>query len=314
LTTLQRFLLAVFSLVAVSCGATRVKPPPAKPNAPLEQGLIASAASTPAPAGLRVQILLPERADYVASSLGAKQPRVLIRIGNGGATSARVAPLVATFEAKRDGVSLRCAEHADPPIGVREAGELAPGQETSVARELDCAMPLPGTYEITATVRVGSGEQTWTSRRALTIAATGPVPRVVPGTALHVLITGPRATRAMPPDAWARPENAAVVAFINGGPTPLALGQVKLGFSVFKRGTDIPCAGQTEPVALPAALPGFGIVVARAPITCAPSEQGDYLIVGRLQTEQHPEEVDIGRFALRVTQNPLLFAPEFVNP
>lgn len=264
--------------------------------------------------GLQVDVVLPERTNYDAAALGAKTPRVMIRLRNTSAHTVRVAPLTVRFEARRGGVELKCADEVGAPLGVREVSELTAGQEASVARELDCALPLPGSYDIVATVQVATPGRPSVARGTLEVAATGPVPRAVPGSALHVLVTGPRALRAMPKDAWLRPENAAVVAFINGGAALLPLKGIKLGFSVYKRGTEFPCAGQAEPLALPEVLPALGMTVARAPITCAPSEQGDYVIVGRLHTDEHPAELDIGRFALRVTHSPLLFAPDYANP
>jgi hypothetical protein len=43
-------------------------------------------------------------------------------------------------------------------------------------------------------------------------------------------------------------------------------------------------------------------------VTCAPSEEGRYLIIGRL-TLGAGEPVEIGHVVLKVTRDPLLFAP-----
>jgi hypothetical protein len=68
-------------------------------------------------------------------------------------------------------------------------------------------------------------------------------------------------------------------------------------------------SGQAEHVVLPAELAPGAMHVVQAPVACAPSEEGRYEIIGRVSLEGG-EEVEVGRVALEVTRDPLLFAPQ----
>jgi hypothetical protein len=49
---------------------------------------------------------------------------------------------------------------------------------------------------------------------------------------------------------------------------------------------------------------------AHLPVACAPSDVGLYEIVGRLRFDDEPEELEVGRVALKVTREPLRCTPE----
>jgi hypothetical protein len=63
-------------------------------------------------------------------------------------------------------------------------------------------------------------------------------------------------------------------------------------------------------LAFPEQVEAGSVHVLQAPVTCAPSEEGRYELVGRLSLDAVGTEFEIGRVPLAVSHNPLPFVPE----
>jgi hypothetical protein len=224
---------------------------------------------------------------------------------NVGSRVVRLPPFQAAFSATREGVTFPCREQAGGSFRAREPRLLAPGQSFVFERDIDCALPLPGSYEIAVS---SAGAPLGTFR--LELESGRHAPRPVPARpGLFAILSGARAARPMPPEAWARGDYRVVVGVINGSPRPIAVGPGRLAFLVYRTGSPLPCSGQAEPIALPDELAPGRMYVVQAPIACAPSAEGKYEIVGHLSLGDGAEPIEIGRVGLRVTSDPALFVP-----
>jgi hypothetical protein len=179
-----------------------------------------------------------------------------------------------------------------------------------IDRPVGCTMPLPGRYDVRVFVQLGSRAADLVG--AFSTEVFGPnVPRPIPWQqGLYVIMSGEVVTRPLPPEAWARGDYHVDVAFINGTAQTLPLVSPTISFLVYKRGETLPCSGKSESLELPATLAPATVHVAKAPVACAPSEVGDYDIVGKLSVAGTPGEIEAGRVGLKVTRDQwLLFGP-----
>jgi hypothetical protein len=219
------------------------------------------------------------------------------------------------FTAERDGVSFLCNDHLDPSGEARAPTSLAPGQSLVLESNLDCAMPLPGRYDVGVYVAFGGSARTdrgdLVRTFRLDVEEGSVVPRPYPSRpGLFVAMTGGQATPPLPPLAWARGDYHVVVAIVNDSSHPLEVGPAHLAFLTYKKGSPLPCAGQKEPVLFPEQLSPGSYKVVQAPVACAPSEEGTYDIIGRFTLDAVGEEIEIGRVSLKVNRDPPLFLPE----
>jgi hypothetical protein len=255
----------------------------------------------------------PSRVPYDATALGLGGHAVAIRLTNPGTEPVRVDRLRVAFTATREGVAFRCKEHVGGSMQTREPASLRGGETFTFERDLDCTMPLPGHYDVSAAWQLSDRDRTGSlgTFSIDLVAGKGNLPVPYPARAgLHALMIGNRETRPLTDDAWARGDYRVVLALINGGRQPVEVGPGRLAFLVYKEGSPLPCSGQAEDVALPAALAPGAVHVVRAPVACAPSEEGRYRIIGRFSLVAVGDEIDIGRIPLRVTRDPRLFTPE----
>ncbi len=284
-------------------------PEPVPPRAPVEGVPLAHASD------LRASLKAPSRAPYVVEALGIGGQSVTVRLTNAGARNVDIGRFRVAFTAARDGVSFPCQEHVGGSTKDREPTSIAPGQSFSFARDLDCTMPLPGRYNVGVYVAVRDGAQSdrgdFVGAFSLEVLDSDLAPRPYPSRpGLYVVMTGSRVTRPLSPEAWTRGDYHVVVAVVNGSSLPVLVGHARLAYLTYKKGSPMPCSGQAEPIAFPEQLAPGNVQVIHAPVACAPSEEGRYEIVGRLTFGDVGEEVEIGRVALKVTLDPLLFAPE----
>jgi hypothetical protein len=264
---------------------------------------------------IRASVRGPSRATYVAEALGAAAQSVSIQLMNTSGQSVNVGRLRVAFSATREGVPFQCKEHQGGRVKDREVSTLAPQQSFVFERDLDCAMPLPGTYEVRTYVALtdaAKGERgDFAGAFSLTVADSPFAPRpYLPRPGLYAAMTGNRTTAPLLPEAWSRGDYHVVLALVNGSTVPVAAGQARLAFSTYRKGSPLPCSGQTEKLDFPAELAPGSVHVTQAPVACAPSEEGRYEIVGRLRFDEAGEGVEVGRVAVKVTRDPLLFEPQ----
>ncbi len=304
----------LFLLVAACTEATGRAGPLEAPTPVAAQAVAAGIALAHHPE-LRVSIRTAPSAIYDPIAIGPVGQLVWIRLTNTGTQSRAVDHLDVSFSAARNGVSFPCEEHAANLARVHEPSWLEPGEGFTFERELDCRMPLVGRYDVRAYVRLGNAP----AAERGDLAGTFPLELIAHGTTvpqpypsrdgLFVLLTGSRGTHPLAAEAWARGDYHVVVAVINGSRRNVRVGPASLAFLVYKEGSSLPCSGQGESLALPEELPPGGLRVVHAPVACAPSEEGRYVIVGRLSLRDVGQEIEVGRVPLEVTRDPLLFAP-----
>ncbi len=303
--------LLLFLLALSACAREPSRSAPGLPRTTS----IAPAPPAPDRQEVRLTLRAPGRATYNPEALGLGGQFVVIRLENLGPRAVWIAPLRVAFSAWREGVAFPCQDHVGGSARVREPSWLSPGQSFAFERDIDCMLPLPGTYEITVSARLGDAPvdpaaQGLAGSFRLELEPGHRSPRALPSRAgLFAVMTGSRATRPMSPEAWARGDYQVLVAVINASTRPVALGPGRLAFLVYRKGSPLPCSGQAAPIALPQVLlPGTTRVV-RAPVACAPSSEGQYEIVGQLSLDEAGEPVEIGRIGLLVTSDPRLYAP-----
>jgi hypothetical protein len=278
---------------------------PREPSAEAPRG----AAATPPSQGLSFDVRAPASAPYDARSLGPSGRFVEVHVRNEGERVVPVAGLDVTFSTSRGGVVFPCSARSASGLDQRLPATLAPGASLELERELGCTMPLPGVYQVEVFVHT---EAAPAARRVgafkLELLAGANVPRPLGEAGLFGLITGSRATPPLTPKAWTEGDYHVVLALINDSKRTIPLGPAKLSFVVYKKGSPYPCTSEAKPLSLPEQLASGAVYTAQLPISCAPSEEGQYEVSGRFSMNGS-EEIEIGRLGLHVTSNPLLFTP-----
>lgn len=264
-----------------------------------------------------ISVTAPRSVPYDARSVGASGTFVSVHVSNRREQPVALPRLYARFTASRRGVSFPCGPPASDDEQ-REPTVLAPGQSRTLERPIHCEMPLPGIYQ------VGAASSGYAMRGAERFEGVQPIeveaygsesPQAVrawPGA--YALLTGPPFVVPMRAEAWARGDYRGLVALINGSAQPVSIGNAQLEVSVFKLGSPLPCNGGRQPVEAPAVLGPGSTYLARLPLTCAPSSEGQYEIVGRLVLTDRTS-IEIGRVGLLVTTTPyVLFTPDWPLP
>ncbi|MFO0662927.1 MAG: hypothetical protein U0174_03195 [Polyangiaceae bacterium] len=296
------------------CPLPMPHPEPGKDPLAPEQGPEA----TPAASGIQTTIRAPAKAAYDPRSLGAPSAAVKIRVENTSTHALSVTPMRVSFRATRSGVPFSCSP-AKTPAAAREPSTLQPGQSFEYERDLSCVMPLPGVYDVRTYVDFAAdptraseqNEKKESGRFSIEfVATTSNAPQPYPAIdGLFVLMTGAQVTRPLSSEQWARGDYQVVLAFVNGGSKPITVGPGHIAFLVYKQGTALPCSGQEGIVAGPEELLPGAMHIVRSPVACAPSEEGNYAIVGRLRVDRSGSEVAVGKIPLRVTGEPRAIAP-----
>ncbi len=262
---------------------------------------------------VRVVLKVPSRAPYLVDALGVAGQSISVQLRNTGTLSADISHFRVAFTASRDGVPFPCKQQVDDSVKVRPAS-LAPGQAFVFERDLACTMALPGRYDVGVYVSLrdlagARGDFVGQFPFDILEGSKGPLPYPArPG--LYVMMAGARRSRPLSADAWARGDYHVVLSLVNGGSRPVLVGPGRLEFLTYREGYSLPCSGQGEAIVLPDALPPGAVQVLQARVTCAPSAEGQYEIVGRLTLGHAGESVEVGRVALKVTRNPVAFAPD----
>lgn len=270
---------------------------------------------------LRASLRGPVHLDYSPQSLGPVGAFVAIRVQNVGERAVGVGHLHASFEATRDGVAFGCNTHVDRAEGVVEPTQLGPSQTFTFERLLDCAMPLPGRYDVRVWMHVGEeGRGAREGQPGVFVGSLevevegkgGNVPRPVPSrNGLYALMMGAPAARPMTAVEWGRCNYRVVVALVNGGHGVVQVGSAHMTVLEFRKRTPVPCAGRREEIDEPATLAPGAIHLSRVPVACAPTQEGQYDLVGRFALDGG-EEIEIGRIGLLVTEtlNYIFSSPE----
>jgi hypothetical protein len=254
----------------------------------------------------------PSSIPYDPAALGVGGRYVSIRVRNLSRRAAKVEGLTTSFSATREGVSFPCREHVGGSPSMREPATLDPGEEHTFERPLDCTMPLPGRYDVKVFVGFAPSPARDLAGEITTelVATNHRVPHPQPGhEGLYALMTGGPVTRPLSPEAWKRGDYNVVVALINGGKLPVSLAPARVAFEVFKKGSPLPCSGAAEPLDVPKTLAPGMVHIARAPVACAPSGEGEFEIVGHLALGGTNERAEIGRLGLKVTREPTQYVP-----
>ncbi len=250
--------------------------------------------------------------EYHVDALGARGGSVSLSLANRGTRPVQVDHLRIELTATRSGVSFPCKSQVGPPQGYHEPRELGPGQSFLFERSIECEMPLPGRYDIAVygAVNDAGGRGSLIGQFALDVAPSAAAPRPYPSRpGLYVAMVGEHSTRPLSPEAWARGDYHVVLAVVNGSNQPARVDSARLGLLTYRKGSPLPCSGQAEPIRLPVELLPGSTSIVRLPLSCAPSEEGQYEIVGRV-VFGGAEEIEVGRVSLRVTRAPILFDPD----
>jgi hypothetical protein len=258
-------------------------------------------------ADLCVLIQAPKSARYDAQAFGVAPPLVHVKLTNVGKQPIETGDIAVTFDARRSGVTFPCS--AKRVTDRRPT--ITPNASVTFDDPIDCTFSLPGRYDVSVFLSVGDGPREFIESFPFDVGESPEAPQPYPPhMGLFVLAVGNRATPPLTPDAWARGDYHVAVAVINGSPEPQPVGPARVSFTVYKVGSPLPCAGESQALSFPEALAPGAMQVVRTPITCAPSEEGRYEVVARFTLAGPAHEMTAGRFALRVSRNPLLFAPD----
>lgn len=296
--------------IAVALAACTPSAPTAPPMAPTAVTI----ESAPATGEAAVEIRAPVRARYVPHLLGPSRPTLGVAVTNRGGGPLDVSNLQVRLEAAREGVAFRCAEKVGAPGGVREPAMLAPGQTFTFERDLDCALPLEGTYAVRVAVSFGTGP--WAAPRdvrtfTLSVASIKTeAPRAVEGVEGLWAALGASGVVEGPAGAHGR----IAVAIVNGGRVPLELPPLRLALRVTKRGTPIPC--EDEPTALrsPRVLGAGGVYREPIEVSCIGlGHPGTYDVEARL-LQPGDRETQLGTLRIVVDDAPERRDPEMWPP
>ncbi len=298
----MRLLIVVAFAGACSAVQTPVLPEPSPDHVREATGVTLTSR-----ADLRALIQAPKSARYDGQAFGVAPPLVHVKLTNVGNQPMESGDIGVTFDARRSGVTFPC-------IAKRVTDRrptVAPNASVTFDDPIDCAFSLPGRYDVSVFLSVGDGAREFIEAFPFDVEATSEAPQPYPPRlGLFVLAVGNRATPPLTPDAWARGDYHVALAVINGSPQPVPVGPASVSFTVYKIGSPLPCAGESQALSFPEQLAPGAMQVVRTPITCAPSEEGRYEVVARFTLASTKYEMIAGRFALRVSRNPLLFAPD----
>ena len=91
------------------------------------------------------------------------------------------------------------------------------------------------------------------------------------------------------------------------------VGPAAVSVQTYREGTSIPCGGETQVLAFPEQLAAGATAVQWAKVSCAPSQEGRYELVGRFRLADLPG-IEAGRVRLTVSKDSMLFAPLPIPP
>ncbi len=262
---------------------------------------------------LRSAITAPSQVPYRPEALGAGEEFVTVTLTNAGSGTLEIGSLEVAFTATRDGVPFPCNTTRAAGLREREPSRLEPGESQPFERRLDCEMPLPGLYTIGVSIRMSAepdAKPRGIGSFSLDVIGRGTVPKPYPPRpGLWVMMTGNRDAPPMPPAAWARGDYHVLVAVVNGSSQRVQVGPGHLSLMTYRRGSAIPCSGETQVLALPAYLEPGRTAVVPAPVSCSPSEEGQYELEGLFNLDKDEPPLTIGGVPLKVSTEPPPLVP-----
>jgi hypothetical protein len=264
--------------------------------------------------GFRVVVDGPRSAHYDMSTFGPSRRSLSIRLINGSEHPIDITDVGAQLAVTWNGVVFPCPNHPRTTASGHNPSSLPPGESYTFERDVDCTMPLPGQYDVRVYITFKQPSDQAPAELAdhftFDVMQGIHAPRPYPSRpGLYIAMVGDTVARPLPPEDWARGDYHVVLGIINGSAHSILLGPVKLSFLTYKGMSSLPCSGQAESLPFPEEITSGTILTATAPVTCAPSEEGAYEIVGRFALASGGPEIEIGRIDLAVTSDPLLFTP-----
>jgi hypothetical protein len=270
-----------------------------------------SSAGVDAATNVRVSLEgAPTHAVYQRELLAAERKSVGIVVINDGAQDIAAEELVVRFRARREGVEFPCGEPYATEAE-REPGVLRPGQSHTFRRDIDCNLSLPGRYDVEVFVTVARSEPArFIGRFPFVVDAGKDGPHPLPSMpGVFAIMVGADVVEPLSQEAWAKGDYRVALAVTNGSNEMVRLPKGRLAFLTFKKGSPLPCSGESEPIELDAEIAPGRNFVARVPLACAPSEVGRYEVLGRLTFDDGSEGTDVGRFWLKVKRDPVFDTP-----
>jgi hypothetical protein len=224
---------------------------------------------------LRVLVSGPPTARYLPEVLGAGVLPVTMRVRNVSSEDAVLPRTRLAFRVVRRGVAFPCSEESHPFSTEHEPSIVRPGATVVLRRDLVCAMPVTGRYEVSSHVRFDDSERPEETGAFATevtaMAPRGPIPYPErPG--LFVALSGRSSVQApaMPVDAATTVPYEALVAFTNTQALAMPLGAIHAAVRIEKDGVAVPCAGEARDIwthAPDSVAPGRTVIV-HVPIPC----------------------------------------------
>lgn len=264
---------------------------------------------------LRAALSAPSAVAYEPITFGPGSIPIRLRLTNVGSENAPVTAIRLRFRAQRADVEFPCQDSLDGNDR-REPSWLAPGASMVLERRLECRMPLLGVYSIHPVIGLGEGEPVETKLPEWSVEVKESALRRSPRAfasrrGFYALMVGNGVSAPLSAEAWRRGDYHVVIGLMNGRSIPVHLGRSRLAFLVYKKGSSIPCASDGAELDAPEQLGPGELRTLQSPVACAPSEQGEYEIHGFLSLVETGEEIDIGTVSLRVTRDPVEFAPKY---
>jgi hypothetical protein len=296
---------ALLVALATACGGeVGTRGPPAVPSSVATT----TAAPTAATTGISIELHAPQHAQWAPSTLAPSKPTLGVVVANRGDLPLDVTGLRVHLEAVREGVSFRCAREVGAPPNAREPRVLAPGASFVFERELDCALPLVGSYAVRVAVSFGGGAPH--EVRAFTLRVFAP-PHLEPRTldAVPGVWGAIGASNVMLGESSG--SGRIVVALVNGARRPIELPPMRLALRTYRVGSPIPC--EDEPIALdvPQVLaPGESFHQPVLVSCLGLGVEGSYDVAARLQVGDGDVETELGRLRIEIATDPSRRVPQ----
>jgi hypothetical protein len=268
----------------------------------------AGAAYGPNPA-LRVVVSGPSTSKPQAGSY-----KVSVKLTNGGAQPLTLGPTSVLFAVSRDGVDFACPPGSSTTPAASGPSSLAAGQTITVERELPCALPVAGKYDVRAYLRFGGGNE---PPQASELVATlpvevpaGDVPNqhaYAPSPGLIVVVDAKPQTRPLTAEEAKKGLFAVFVDVTNTTKSAVELKNPRVVFTATRNGKPVKCSPDMEKTILvgPSVLEPGKTHRFTAPVQCDLTAEGQYELGGFVNFG-HAGKTDasIGKLTLQVVNEP----------
>ena len=320
----QRFVAVLGLLPACTSMPDPDTPPPAawSQPPPQRQGDFTPAPTPPAPEeggtsygpspNLRVAVTGPATTKTQRTAGGY---RVAVSMTNGGAAPMRLGTTTMLFAVTRDGVDFPCAPSGSAGPA-SDPSTLAPGQTMKLERELPCALPVAGKYEVRAYLRFG--QDPTSPPLATELVGTFPVevtrPDVAnehpygPNPGLIVVIDGKPQTRPLTADEAKQGLYSVFVDVTNTTKKPIELKTPRVVFTATRNGQPVKCSPDMAKTILvgPTTVEPGRTERYTAPVQCDLTAEGQYELGGFVNFGHTGKGADtsIGKLTLQVVNEP----------